>query len=111
MTDRHLCMAIYQTHTHADGAFSRQQAEGLDMDLLSFVCRDYWRDMMGSRNAGEWFLYPGMPNDSLFKYEKTLMNNQAPVFIQGVLNEINPAQESLNQTTAINHAIHHNSAS
>jgi len=111
MNDKQVCMAIYQTHKHADKALSQLQAEGSDKDLLSFVCGDYWRDMMGSRNAGEWFLYPSMPNDSLFKYEKTLMNNQMPVFTQGVLNEINPAQDSLNQTTAINHTIHHNSAS
>jgi len=111
MTDKYVCVAIYQTHTHTDKAFSRLQVEVSNMDVLSFVCRDYWRDKMGSRNAADWLLYLGMPNDSLFKYEKTLMNNHVPVFIQGVLNEINLAQDSFHQTTVIKHTIHHNSAS
>lgn len=59
MSDRHICVAIYMTHDQADEAFSRLQAEGFDMDLLSFVGRDYWRDMVGSRNAGSRFLYRG----------------------------------------------------
>ena len=59
MADKHLCVAIYMTHGQADEAFSRLQADGGDMDLLSFVGRDYWKDMVGSRNAGERFLYRG----------------------------------------------------
>jgi hypothetical protein len=59
MADKHICVAIYATHDQADEAFSRLQAEGSDMDLLSFVGRDYWPAMMGSRNAGERFLYRG----------------------------------------------------
>ena len=59
MADKHLCVAIYTTHDQADEAFSRLQAEGSSMELLSFVGRDYWKDMVGSRNAGERFLYRG----------------------------------------------------
>ena len=59
MADKHLCVAIYMTHDQADEAFSRLQAEGSDMGLLSFVGRDYWKDMVGSRNAGERFMYRG----------------------------------------------------
>ena len=60
MANRHLCVAIYTTHNQADEAFSRFQARGFGMDVLSFVGRDYWRDMVGSRNAGERFLYRGI---------------------------------------------------
>jgi hypothetical protein len=59
MADKHMCVAIYGTHDQADEAFSRLQAEGSDMALLSFVGRDYWKDMIGSRNSGERFLYRG----------------------------------------------------
>jgi hypothetical protein len=171
MADKHLCVAIYITHDQADEAFSRLQAEGADLDLLSFVGRDYWKDMVGSRNAGERFLYRGnlgpfwerlwsilrswgvfwffedgpvlvagplvrtiiatqeessgdghasgfeaalsgigIPQESLVQYEKALMNNQILVFIQGTLHEIDHAQSILNETKAINHTIHHNSA-
>ena len=171
MADKHLCVAIYETHDQADEAFSRLQTEGSGMDLLSFVGRDYWKDMVGSRNAGERFMYRGnlghfwerlwsilrgwgvfwffengpvlvagplvrtivatqeegngnhhtsgfeaalsgigIPQESLVQYEKALMNNQILVFIQGTLNEINHAQDILNETRAINHTIHHNSA-
>lgn len=59
MADKHLCVAIYMTPDQADEAFSRLQAEGSGLDLLSFVGRDYWKDMIGSRNVGERFLYRG----------------------------------------------------
>ena len=59
MADKHMCVAIYANHDQADEAFSRLQAEGSNMDILSFVGRDYWKDMVGSRNAGERFLYRG----------------------------------------------------
>ena len=38
------------------------------------------------------------------------MNNQILVFVQGTLDEINHAQGILNETKAIDHTIHHNSA-
>ena len=171
MADRHLCVAIYANHDQADEAFSRLQAEGSNMDLLSFVGRDYWKDMVGSRNAGERFLYHGhfgpfwerlwsllrgwgvfwffengpvlvagplvrtiiatqeegngnhhssgfeaalsgigIPKDSLVEYEKALMSDQILVFIQGTLNEVNHAQDILDETKAINHTIHHGAA-
>ena len=47
MADKHLCVAIYMTHDQADEAFSRLQAEGGDMDLLSFVGRDTWKNYDG----------------------------------------------------------------
>jgi hypothetical protein len=170
MADKHVCVAIYMTHAQADEAFSRLQAEGFGMDLLSFVGRDYWKNMVGSRNAGERFIYHGnlgpfwerlwsilrgwgifwffetgpvlvagplvrtivatqeegtgdrqatgfeaglsgigIPKESLIQYEKALMNNQILVFVQGTLNEINHAEDVLNETRAINHTIHHNS--
>ena len=59
MADKHLCVAIYMTQDQADEAFSRLRVEGSDMDLLSFVGRDTWKAMVGSRNAGERFLYRG----------------------------------------------------
>jgi hypothetical protein len=59
MADKHICVAIYANHNQADEAFSRLQTEGTDMDLLSFVGRDYWKDMVGSRNSGEHFTYQG----------------------------------------------------
>ena len=59
MADNHICVAIYANHEQADEAFSRLQAEGSGMDHLSFVGRDYWSEMLGSRNAGERFLYRG----------------------------------------------------
>lgn len=59
MADKHICVAIYANHDQADEAFSRLQAEGSDMSVLSFVGRDYWKDMIGSRNAGERFMYRG----------------------------------------------------
>ena len=171
MADKHLCVAIYITQAQADEAFSRLRVEGADMDLLSFVGRDTWKDMVGSRNAGERFLYHGIqgpfwerlwsalrgwgvfwlfedgpmlvagplvrtiiatqeeghgdrhssgfeaalagigiPQESLSQYEKALMKSQILVFIQGTLDEINHAQGILNETKAINHTIHHNSA-
>lgn len=59
MADKHLCVAIYITRDQADEAFARLRVEGSDMTLLSFMGRDTWKDMMGSRNAGEYFLYRG----------------------------------------------------
>ena len=59
MADKHICVAIYMTHDQADEAFSRLHSEGFSMDILSFVGRDYWKDMVGSRNAGARFLYRG----------------------------------------------------
>lgn len=59
MADQHLCVAIYTTHEQADEAFLRLRVDGSDMNMVSFVGRDYWKDMMGSRNAGERFLYRG----------------------------------------------------
>ncbi|HNY28406.1 MAG TPA: hypothetical protein PKH31_13600, partial [Candidatus Sumerlaeota bacterium] len=52
----------------------------------------------------------GIPQESLVEYEKALMKNQILVFIQGTLNEIRCVQDILNETKAINHTIHHNSA-
>ncbi|MBN1903151.1 permease [Candidatus Sumerlaeota bacterium] len=168
MADKHICVAIYVTPDQADEAFSRLQSEGFSMDILSFVGRDYWKNMMNSRNAGERFLYRGnlgpfwerlwshlrgwgvfwffengpvlvagplvrtivatqeegnanqqtscfkaglsgigIPEESLVQYEKALMKNQILVFIQGTLNEINNAENILNETRAINHTMHH----
>jgi hypothetical protein len=168
MANKHLCVAIYTTHDEADEAFSRLQVEGFGMDLLSFVGRDYWKDMVGSRNAGGRFVYRGnlgpfwerlwsslrgwgvfwffengpvlvagplartivatqeesngnrpasvfaaglsgigIPQDSLVQYEKALMNDQVLVFVQGTLDEIQQAENVLNETKAINHTIHH----
>lgn len=59
MANKHICAAIYATLDQADEAFSRLRVEGSDMSLLSFVGRDYWPEMLGSRNAGERFLYRG----------------------------------------------------
>ena len=59
MADTHMCVAIYMTHDQADEAFSRLQAERTDMGLISFVGRDYWKDMIGSRNTGNRFLFRG----------------------------------------------------
>lgn len=59
MADKHICVAIYMTPDQADEAFSRLQVAGCDMDLLSFVGRDYWKDMIGSRNTGGRFQYRG----------------------------------------------------
>ena len=171
MADKHLCVAIYVTQDQADEAFSRLRMESSDMDLFSFVGRDTWKGMVGSRNTGERFLYRGnqgpfwgklwsalhgwgvfwlfedgpvlvagplvrtiiatqeegngdrhasrfeaafsgigIPQEGLVQYEKALMNNQILVFVQGTLDEINHAQGILNETKAIDHTIHHNSA-
>ena len=59
MADKHLCVAIYVTQDQADEAFSRLRMESSDMDLFSFVGRDTWKGMVGSRNTGERFLYRG----------------------------------------------------
>ena len=59
MADKHTCVAIYMTHDQADEAFSRLQSDGTGMDLLSFMGRDYWKGMVGSRNTGGRFLYHG----------------------------------------------------
>jgi hypothetical protein len=53
MADKHICVAIYISPGQADEAFSRLQAGGSGMDQISFVGRDYWKDMVGSRKAGE----------------------------------------------------------
>lgn len=172
MADKHTCISIYKTYDQADEAFSRLQAERFDMDLLSFMGRDYWKSMVGSRNAGGRFLYRGnfgpfwerlwsilhgwgvfwffedgpvlvagplvrtiiatqeesngdghasgfeaslsgvgIPQESLVQYEKVLVHDQILVFTQGTLNEISHAQDILEETKAINHTIHHNSAS
>jgi hypothetical protein len=59
MADRHLCVAIYTTHDQADEALSRLRAEGFGMESVSFVGREYWKEMIGSRNAGERFVHRG----------------------------------------------------
>ncbi len=171
MADKHMIVAIYVNHNQADEAFSRLQVEGSSMDQLSFVGRDYWKDMVGSRYTGGRFLYRGslgpfwehlwsslkgwgvfcllengpvliagplvrtivaaqeggndygdasgfeaalsgigIPHDSLVQYEKAIMNDQILVFLHGTLGEINHAQAILNETRAINHTIHHDSA-
>ena len=59
MAGKHICVAIYLTSDQADEAFSRLRVEQFSMDLLSFMGRDYWHQMLGSRNAGERFIYRG----------------------------------------------------
>ena len=49
----------------------------------------------------------GIPAESLVEYEKALIGDQVLVFLQGTLDEINNAQDILNETKAINHTIHH----
>lgn len=59
MADKHICVAIYMSHDQADEAFSRLQAKGFNMELLSFVGRDSWEDMIGSRQSGRRFVHEG----------------------------------------------------
>src|SRR5688572_7622151 len=59
MADKHICVAIYKTSNQADEAFARLRVESFSMNLLSFMGRDYWKNMLGSRNAGERFIYRG----------------------------------------------------
>jgi hypothetical protein len=59
MANQHICVAIYTTHAQADEAFSRLEVEGFDMSLLSFAGRDYWADMVGSRQTRGRFTYQG----------------------------------------------------
>ena len=59
MTDKHLCVAIYQTHTHADEAFSRLQFAGFGMENLSFAGRDTWANAVGSYATGNQSKYCG----------------------------------------------------
>lgn len=60
MSNRQWCVAIYQTHDQADEAFSRLQVMGFGTNHLSFIARDYWKDMVGSRNSGKRFSYRGV---------------------------------------------------
>lgn len=60
MAEQHLCVAIYGSPDQADEAFARLRTEGSNMSKLSFVGRDYWSAMIGSRHAGERFLYLGV---------------------------------------------------
>jgi hypothetical protein len=59
MADKHICVAIYMTHDQADEAFSRLQAKDFNLELLSFVGRDSWEDMIGSRQSGRRFVHAG----------------------------------------------------
>jgi hypothetical protein len=59
MANQHICVAIYTTHAQADEAFSRLEVEGFDMSLLSFAGRDYWANMVGSRQTKGRFTYQG----------------------------------------------------
>jgi hypothetical protein len=59
LADKHIFVAIYANRDQADEAFSRLQTDGSVMDQLSFVGRDYWKEMTGSRNSGGRFLYRG----------------------------------------------------
>jgi hypothetical protein len=59
MAEEQLCVAIYKTHDQADEAFSRLKVRGFNTDLLSFVGRDSWADMVGSRHAGKHFIHKG----------------------------------------------------
>ena len=54
MTDGHVCVAIYQTHTHADEAFSRLQFAGFGIGS-----RDLARNVV-MKYIGHW----GKGNDS-----------------------------------------------
>jgi hypothetical protein len=168
MSDKHLCVAIYLTHDQADEAFSRLQANDLNMDLLSFVGRDYWNGMLGSRNSGRrfshkgihgpfwerlWSILPGwgafwifedgpmlvagplaraiiasqddtdgdhrasrfveclsptgIPESNIRVYEEELKKGRILVFIAGTVEDIDKAQAILNQTSVVNHTVHH----
>lgn len=171
MAIQHLCVAIYANNDQADEAFSRLRTEGFDMGMLSFVGRDYWKNMLGSRNTGGRFTYRGdsgpfwerlwsilkgwgvfwffesgpvlvagplvrsiiatqeegggnrnvsgfekgltgigIPRESIVQYEKSLMENRVLVFIQGSMDDIDHAQDILNNTKAVNHTVHHHCA-
>jgi hypothetical protein len=59
MADKNVCVAIYATPALADEAFSRLQSADFGNEHLSFVGRDYWTDMVGSRSTTERFRYRG----------------------------------------------------
>jgi hypothetical protein len=168
MSDKHLCVAIYLTHDQADEAFSRLQAKGFNLELLSFVGRDSWNDMLGSRNTGKrfshngthgpfwerlWSILPGwgvfwlfedgpmlvagplaraisaaqdegdgnhngmrfveslsrtgIPESNIRAYEAELKKDRILVFIGGTIEDIDKAQAILNETSVINHTVHH----
>lgn len=59
MTDKHICAAIYPTPEVAEKAFAKLQSANFGAEHLSFVGRDYWSDMVGSRSTTERFKHRG----------------------------------------------------
>ncbi len=59
MANKNICVAIYQTNTHADEAFSRLQFAGFGMKHLSLAGRDTWANAVGSYVTGNQSRYCG----------------------------------------------------
>jgi hypothetical protein len=59
MTDTHLCVAIYLSHTQADEAISRLQFAGCGMKHLSIAGHDTWANAVGSYTTGDQSKYCG----------------------------------------------------
>ena len=55
MTEKNSCVAIYNTHTEAEGAIKELQKSGFDMKKLSIVGKDYHteEDVVGYYNTGD----------------------------------------------------------
>lgn len=55
MTEKNSCVAIYNTHTGAEGAIKELQKSGFDMKKLSIVGKDYHTEehVVGYYNTGD----------------------------------------------------------
>ncbi len=55
MTEKNSCVAIYNTHTEAEGAVKELQKSGFDMKKLSIVGKDYHTEehVVGYYNTGD----------------------------------------------------------
>ena len=55
MTEKNSCVAIYNTHTEAEGAIKELQKSGFDMKKLSIVGKDYHTEehVVGYYNTGD----------------------------------------------------------
>lgn len=61
MSDRHRCVAIFNTRDQTAVAVAKLRRAGFDTDQLSVVGRDVWDDghSVGQRHTGEALVYQG----------------------------------------------------
>ena len=105
MGEHNAVVAIYNTHTEAEGAIQELKRATFDITKLSIVGKDYHTEEhvvgyynTGDRAIGAALFSVGIPKDSVLNYEPALKANKFLLVAHGTADEAGHARRIL-QTT------------